>query len=93
MALDTLVDVDLAITKAVAMPMNPPSKYRIRAGILADLYEVQAQLFEAAQREASDQIPGIYVAACGHAAVKARSTAGLFRREAESRRVKRARRS
>ena len=91
--LDTHVDVDLAIAEAEAMPMAPPSKCRIRAGRLADLYDVQAQLFEAAARDGEkwDQIPGIYVAACGHAAAKARSTAAFFRGQAESRRVRRAR--
>jgi hypothetical protein len=92
MALDTLVDVDLAIADAVAMPMVRPSEIRIRAARLADLYEVQAQLFETARDQAGDQIPGIYVAACGHAAKKAREMAGFFRGQAESRRVKRARR-
>jgi hypothetical protein len=92
MALDTLVDVDLAIADAVAMPMTKPSEIRIRAGRLADLYDVQAQLFEAAQREAGDQIPGIYITACGHAAAKARATSAFFRGQAESRRVRRSRR-
>lgn len=92
MALDTLVDVDLAIADAVAMPMTKPSETRIRAARLADLYEVQAQLFEAARDAADDQIPGIYVSACGHAAAKARQTAAFFRTQAESRRVKRSRR-
>lgn len=91
MSLDTLVDVDTAIAEALAMPMAKPSETRIRASRLADLYDVQAQLFEAAQREAGDQIPGIYVAACGHAAAKARATAKFFRGQAESRRVRRAR--
>lgn len=91
MSLDTLVDVDEAIARAEAMPMRPPSKARARAGILADLYEVQAQLFEAAQREAGDQIPGIYVAACGHAALRARNQVTFFRGQAESRRVRRTR--
>lgn len=89
MALDTLVDVDLAIADAVAMPMTKPSETRIRAARLADLYEVQAQLFEAARGAAGDLIPGIYVTACGHAAAKARSTAAFFRGQAESRRVRR----
>lgn len=94
MALDTLVDVDLAIADLLAEPMpSKPSEVRIRAARLADLFDVQAQLFEAAQREAGDQIPGIYVSACGHAAAKARATAAFFRTQAESRRVKRAKRS
>lgn len=92
MSLDTLVDVDEAIAAVLAEPMpTKPSQVRIRASRLADLYEVQAQLFEAAGREAGDQIPGIYVAACGHAANKARATAAFFRTQAESRRVRRRR--
>lgn len=93
MSLDTLVDVDEAIAGVLAEPMpTKPSEVRIRAARLADLYEVQAQLFEAARDAAGDQIPGIYVSACGHAAAKARSTAAFFRGQAESRRVKRSRR-
>lgn len=91
MSLDTLVDVDEAIARAEAMPMGKPSEVRTRAATLADLYEIQAQLFEAARDAAGDQIPGIYVAACGHAALRARCQVRFFRGQAESRRVRRTR--
>jgi len=92
MALDTLVDVDAAIARAEAMPMRPPSALRIRAATLADLYEIKAQLFEAARDNAGDQIPQVFLTACGYAAQLARNTSNFFRGQAESRRVKRARR-
>lgn len=91
MSLDTLVDVDAAIARAEALPMGKPSEVRIRAATLADLYEIQAQLFEAARDAAGDQIPSIFLTACGRAATLSRNTASFFRGQAESRRVRRTR--
>lgn len=91
MSLDTLMDVDEAIARAEAMPMGKPSEVRIRAATLADLYEIQAQLFEAARDAAGDQIPSIFLTACGCAATLSRNTASFFRGQAESRRVRRTR--
>lgn len=92
MSLDTLADVDAAIARAEALPMGKPSEVRIRAATLADLYEVQARLFEEARDAAGDQIPAVFLAACGYAARLSRNTSAFFRGQAESRRVKRARR-
>jgi len=89
-SLQTLSEVDDAIARATALPMSKPSQTRIRAATLADLYEIRAELFEAAGRAAPDSVPGIYVSACEYAALKARETASFFRGQAESRRVKRA---
>jgi hypothetical protein len=91
MALDTLADVDAAIARAEAMPMKPPSQLRIRQATLADLWEVKAQLFEAARDNAGDQIPQVFLIACGYAAQLARRQVVFFRDQATSRRVKRAR--
>jgi hypothetical protein len=85
--LETMEQVEAAVREALAMPTYPRKAERERARRLADLFDMQAQLYREAG-EASDPfgtITEIYRAACFIAAASFASRASQFAREAGSR--------
>lgn len=85
--LETMEQVEAAVREALAMPMYPKKALRERARRLADLFDMQAQLYrEAAEAEDVDLLlPEIYRAACYLAAATFASRSIQFAREAGSR--------
>lgn len=83
--LETMEQVEAAVREALAMPTYPRKAERERARRLADLFDMQAQLYlEAALTEDHD-VPEIYRAACRVAARSFVSRSIQFAREAGSR--------
>lgn len=78
--LETMEQVEAAVRDALAMPMYPAKARRARARRLADLFDMQAQLY----REAADaqvDVPDIYRAACLLAADRMKSKSNTFQDE------------
>jgi hypothetical protein len=82
--LTTMEQVEAAVRDALVMPMNPAKARRKRAARLADLLDMQAQLYREAIGAQVD-VPTIYRAACELAASRLTERSAFFRREAGSR--------
>jgi len=83
--LETMEQVEAAVREALAMPVYPRKAEKARAARLADLFDMQAQLYREAGEQAPAETPEVYRAACFVAASSFESRSKQFRRTAGAR--------